>query len=118
SRFAQFVYRMDKLSPPLTLIMSCHIRATNGRFGLVICSHCVDPVTGASNRKKRSVAIAVTSASTVGLLIQGIRPIAETKFCSQGARGDMKKSSMPGNATRVRKARQLIDQRNFSPERL
>jgi hypothetical protein len=65
---------MDRLSPPLTLIMSCHIRVTNERSGLVTCSHCADRVIGASNRKKRSVAIAAIWASTDGPLIRGTPP--------------------------------------------
>ena len=67
--------------------MSCHIRATNGRSGLVNCSHCAHRVTGASNKEKKSVAIAMTLASTVGLLIRGIPPIDESKVSQPRGQG-------------------------------
>ena len=60
-------------------ITSRRIGATNGRSGMANSSRYADRVIGASNKKKRSAAIAVTSASMVGLLIQGIRPIAERR---------------------------------------
>ena len=47
---------------------------TNGRSGMASYNRYADRVTGASNKKKRSTAIAPTSASTVGLLIQGTPP--------------------------------------------
>ena len=60
-------------------ITSRRIGATNGRSGMANSSRYADRVIGASNKKKRSAAIAVTSASMVGLLIQGSRPTSRAR---------------------------------------
>src|SRR5262249_47420992 len=84
---------MDRLSQRLRLIISCRIRAMSGRSGLVICSHCADRVTGASNRKKRSVAIAVAKGSMVPLLMRGMWRIEDSKFANRGGQGGYVKNS-------------------------
>jgi hypothetical protein len=58
---------------------------------MVNSSRCVHPVTGASNKKKKSAAIAVTSASTVGRQIHGIRPIAENEILRVAGPGGISK---------------------------
>ena len=70
-------------------ITSCRIKATNGRFGMANYNRYADRATEASNKEKKSVAIAMTLASTVGLLIRGIPPIDESKVSQPGARGDI-----------------------------